>query len=75
MQEEFQDQTMNVEVCEECIKNFKTRLVMWKRVKSAARNLRQDFECRNVRRKQKELQDTMDVKVCEYCKKNVKTRL
>ena len=26
VQEEFQDQTINVEACEECRKNFKTKL-------------------------------------------------
>ena len=30
VQEDFQDQSMNVEACEECRKNVKTRLKMWK---------------------------------------------
>ena len=33
-QEEFQDQTFNVEACKECKKNFKTRLRMWKSANS-----------------------------------------
>ena len=42
VQEEFQNQTDNVEVCSECTKNFKTRLRIWKPKKSAGRISRPD---------------------------------
>ena len=45
VQKEFQNQTMNVEACEECRKNFKTRLRMWKCEKNAGRVSIPDSEC------------------------------
>ena len=42
-QEEFQDQTMNVEAYKKCRKNFKSRL--WKCVKTAGIISRPDYKC------------------------------
>ena len=69
VKEEFQDQTM----VEACRKNFKTRLFMWKRAKSAERMSRLYYECGSM---QEEFQDqTMNVEACKECRKNFKARL
>ena len=47
MQEEFQDQTMNVQAFEECRKNCKTSLRLWKCMKSTGRISKQDSEMWN----------------------------
>ena len=76
MQEEFQDQIMNVEVCEECRKNSKTRLGIWKHTKRAERISRQDFKFGSMQRVQEEFQDkALNIEACEECRKNFKTRL
>ena len=65
---------MNVEACEECRKNFKTRLRMWKCEKIAGRISRPNYENRNMRRVKEEFQyQTMNVKACEDSRKNCKT--
>ena len=67
---------MNVETYEECRKNFKTRLRMWKCEKIAGRISRPNYEYRNMRRVKEEFQyQTMNVEACEECRNNFKTRL
>ena len=67
---------MNVEACKECSKNFKTRLWMWKRAKSAGRISRPNYECENVWRVQGDFQDqNMIVEACKECRYIFKTSL
>ena len=57
---------MNVQAFEECRKNFKTRLRMWKCLKSTGRISRPDSEYGNVQRVQEDYQaQIMNVEVCE----------
>ena len=40
VQEEFEDQTINVEACEECRKNFKTRTMTSEACKECRKNIK-----------------------------------
>ena len=76
MQEEFPNQTMNMEACKECRSNFKSGLRMWRQAKNEGRILRPEYKRRSVQKMQEEVQyQTLNVELCEKKnRKNVKTR-